>query len=67
MRIDAHQHFWHYQPETHGWISDEMRVLRKDFTPKELKTVLRWETTSLENVLVIRGYYICKSNYKMKN
>ena len=40
MRIDAHQHFWHYQPETHGWISDEMRVLRKDFTPEELKTVL---------------------------
>jgi L-fuconolactonase len=40
MRIDAHQHFWHYQPDTHGWISDEMSVLRKDFMPEELKTPL---------------------------
>ncbi|MEY3060396.1 MAG: hypothetical protein RL000_1748 [Bacteroidota bacterium] len=40
MRIDAHQHFWQYQPETHGWISDEMSVLRKDFMPEELKTAL---------------------------
>jgi L-fuconolactonase len=40
MRIDAHQHFWHYQPDTHGWISDEMSVLRKDFMPEELKTAL---------------------------
>ena len=40
MRIDAHQHFWHYHPDTHGWISDEMSVLRKDFMPEELKTAL---------------------------
>jgi len=40
MRIDAHQHFWHYQPDTHGWISDEMSVLRKDYMPEELKTAL---------------------------
>lgn len=40
MRIDAHQHFWQYQPETHGWISDEMSILRKDFMPEELKTAL---------------------------
>ncbi len=40
MRIDAHQHFWHYQRDTHGWISDEMSVLRKDFMPVELKTAL---------------------------
>jgi L-fuconolactonase len=40
MRIDAHQHFWHYHPDTHGWICDEMSVLRKDFMPEELKTAL---------------------------
>ena len=27
MRIDAHQHFWRYRRETHGWISDRMAVL----------------------------------------
>ena len=38
MRIDAHQHFWRYQLDTHGWISDEMSVLRNDFMPEEFKT-----------------------------
>lgn len=40
MKIDAHQHFWRYQPDTHGWISDEMSVLRKDYMPEELKSSL---------------------------
>ncbi len=40
MKIDAHHHFWNYHPETHGWISDEMSVIRKDFTPPELKKEL---------------------------
>jgi len=34
--IDAHQHFWQYDPEKHSWISDEMSVLKKDFLAKEL-------------------------------
>ena len=28
-RIDAHQHFWRYSPETHGWIDDSMAVLKR--------------------------------------
>jgi L-fucono-1,5-lactonase len=40
MRIDAHQHFWVYRPETHGWISDEMAVLKRDFLPKDLEPLL---------------------------
>lgn len=36
MRIDAHQHFWRYSPQTHGWIDDRMAVLRRDFLPEEL-------------------------------
>ena len=27
MIIDAHQHFWHYQPERDTWITEEMSVL----------------------------------------
>jgi hypothetical protein len=38
-----------------------------NLTENVLKTVLRWETTSLENVLLVRGYCIYKSNYKLKN
>ncbi len=41
MRIDAHQHFWRYRPETHGWISDTMAVLKRDFLPGDLEPLLR--------------------------
>lgn len=38
--IDAHQHFWKYHPDKHAWISEEMRVIRKDFQPPDLKPLL---------------------------
>jgi L-fuconolactonase len=36
MRIDAHQHFWTYQPARDGWITDEMSILKRDFLPEDL-------------------------------
>jgi len=36
MRIDAHQHFWHYDPVRDSWITDEMAVLKRDFLPRDL-------------------------------
>ncbi len=39
--IDAHQHFWHYDAARHGWINDEMAVIRKDFLPASLEPVLK--------------------------
>lgn len=41
MTIDAHQHFWHYDPARHDWITDEMTVLRRDFLPEDLEPHLR--------------------------
>jgi L-fuconolactonase len=35
MRIDAHQHFWRYEPGEYGWIDDSMAVLRRDFLPAD--------------------------------
>jgi L-fuconolactonase len=40
-RIDAHQHFWNYRPDTHGWIDDSMAALRRDFLPGDLEPELR--------------------------
>lgn len=34
--IDAHQHFWNYDPERDAWITEEMKAIRKDFTPDDL-------------------------------
>lgn len=36
MRIDAHQHFWKYNPVEYSWISGSMMVLRRDFLPGDL-------------------------------
>lgn len=40
MRIDAHQHFWSYDPDTYAWITDEMSTLQRDFLPPDLKPLL---------------------------
>ena len=40
MKIDAHQHFWHYEPERHSWITDDMQRIRRDFLPTDLQPVL---------------------------
>jgi L-fuconolactonase len=40
-RIDAHQHFWSYSPESQGWIDSSMAALRRDFLPDDLEPLLR--------------------------
>ena len=40
MKIDAHQHFWKYSPDTHAWINEEMKVLKSDFLPEHLAPLL---------------------------
>lgn len=36
MRIDAHQHFWHFDPVRDAWITYDMSVIRRDFLPCDL-------------------------------
>lgn len=40
MTIDAHQHFWHFDPIRDGWITDDMTNIRRDFLPADLEPVL---------------------------
>lgn len=40
MRIDSHQHFWHYNPAEHVWMNDRMDVLKTDYLPDDLKPLL---------------------------
>jgi L-fucono-1,5-lactonase len=41
VTIDAHQHFWHYNPARDGWITEEMAPLKRDFLPEHLVPELR--------------------------
>jgi L-fuconolactonase len=40
MHIDAHQHFWSYNPVEYDWIDDSMQSLRRDFLPADLRPEL---------------------------
>jgi L-fuconolactonase len=40
MKIDAHQHFWIFDPVRDSWINDEMSAIRRDFLPEDLKPIL---------------------------
>jgi len=40
MRIDAHQHFWIYNPQEYGWIDDSMARIRRNFLPEDLEPEL---------------------------
>ena len=35
--IDSHHHFWRYDPQEYGWISESMALLRRDFLPANLR------------------------------
>lgn len=40
MKIDAHQHFWHYDARRDTWITPEMAAIRRDFGPADLQPLL---------------------------
>jgi len=40
QRIDAHQHFWQFDPVRDSWITEEMSAIRRDFLPADLKPLL---------------------------
>jgi L-fuconolactonase len=41
MRIDSHQHFWHYNPIDHSWMSGQMTAIKRDFLPQDLEPLLK--------------------------
>lgn len=41
LRIDAHQHFWKFDPVRDSWINDEMKQIQRDFLPGDLAPVLK--------------------------
>jgi L-fuconolactonase len=39
-RIDAHQHFWIFDPIRDNWIDDTMKSIQKNFLPEDLNPLL---------------------------
>lgn len=38
--IDAHQHFWHFDPHEYPWINEKLAPLRRNFLPSDLEPEL---------------------------
>src|ERR1700754_851034 len=41
LKIDAHQHFWKYDPIRDEWIGPHMAVIQRDFMPQDLQPLLQ--------------------------
>lgn len=52
MTIDAHQHFWKYDPGRHSWITDDMKAIRRDFLPEDLQPLL--EMNDIDGCVVVQ-------------
>lgn len=53
MQIDAHQHFWKFDPVRDSWITGEMAVLQNDFMPSDLKPLL--EQNGFEGCVAVQA------------
>jgi L-fuconolactonase len=53
MKIDAHQHFWIYNPVRDTWIDDSMKILQKNFLPKDLEPVLK--QSSIDGTIAVQA------------
>src|SRR5690606_37095277 len=41
MIVDAHSHFWQYDPVQYAWIGDDTSLLKRDFLPQHLQIIHR--------------------------
>ncbi|WP_170328982.1 amidohydrolase family protein [Ruegeria arenilitoris] len=53
MRIDAHQHFWALARGDYGWLTPELAVIYRDFTPEDLIPLL--EKAGIEGTILVQA------------
>ena len=53
MVIDSHHHYWHYDPVEYDWIDDSMKVIRKDFLPKDLSRTI--QEAGIDGVVTVQA------------
>jgi L-fuconolactonase len=55
MIVDAHQHFWRYDPGAYAWIDDRMDSLKRDFLPADL--VPHLEQARVEATIAVQTHH----------
>jgi L-fuconolactonase len=41
MRIDSHQHFWRLSRGDYGWLTPDLGIIYRDFSPDDLRPILQ--------------------------
>jgi L-fuconolactonase len=41
MKIDSHQHYWHFNVQDYGWMGENMLAIKRNFLPEDLVSELR--------------------------
>ncbi|WP_170330437.1 amidohydrolase family protein [Ruegeria arenilitoris] len=53
MRIDAHQHFWALARGDYGWLTPELTVIYRDFTPDDLAPLIK--AAGIEGTVLVQA------------
>ena len=51
--IDAHVHFWNYHKVRDAWITDEMKLLQRDFLPTDLTNEIK--ENNVEGIVAVQA------------
>ncbi|MEO6638072.1 MAG: amidohydrolase family protein [Ginsengibacter sp.] len=64
--IDAHQHFWKFDPLRDSWIDDDMKVIQRDFLPDDLERILK--ENGIDGTVVVQSDQSERENeFQLKN
>lgn len=64
--VDAHHHFWIYDPIEHKWINDKMTAIRRNFLPEDLEPVLN-ENGISETIVVQVAQNEAENEFQLRN
>jgi len=60
QRIDAHQHFWKFDPVRDSWINSDMSVIARDFLPGDLLSIL--QKNNIDGTVVVQTCHTDEDN-----
>jgi len=60
QRIDAHQHFWKFDPVRDNWINGDMSVIARDFLPDDLLPIL--QRNNIDGTVVVQTCHMDEDN-----
>lgn len=60
QRIDAHQHFWKFDPVRDNWINSDMSVIARDFLPDDLLPLL--QRNNIDGTVVVQTCHMDEDN-----